>query len=468
MFSPFVSWLMSSTSSSSSSISDEQEQEQGTDIDDNSTDQPYPQNDTLNDQNDNNNDQPNDDENDEHFLSSCAGGDDAIPIALAVPSTATATTGPSPIPAVTVAFTAADVRIPVATATTVVTQPKRRRAVNYAGMMKQYQRLWTKQDEIELLRGYLEHVRRNKGARKSLQNDVALFYGGVCHKLNMDFNKNQLVEKLRRLKRKHKVTLDKGNLGKISFRNPQDESIFNISHKIWGNDIDAEQLDEEEEAALDLDGGGVDDDHGKEKVKIEEVVICDEIEESNPKRLRLIENEAETAAELQIQSFIEETMRSCFPPLMKELLEDEGGVKKPVELCPGVGDERGEEWRKQMISELQVYLNRLELLQDQIKAKLEELRSDKKSNFMKIDASYSFLIGFAFNPSLHSHSSTGRLRSPWRASSSPSHKSRPLPTSTRLNDHATSTVLADSNAAQPPRGAATIVLAVTPFAVCSP
>ncbi|KAL1341682.1 hypothetical protein HN51_028177 [Arachis hypogaea] len=376
MLSPFVSWLLSSTTSSSSSSSSD-EQEQSIDIDDTSTDQIDPENDIVNDQNDNNH-QTNGDENDEHFLSSCD-GDDAIPVALAVPATE-----PSPSPAVTVAFTAADDRIPVATtaaATTIMTQSKRQRATNYAGMIRQYQRLWTKQDEIELLRGYLECVRRNRGVRKSLQNDVALFYGDVCHKLNVDFNKNQLVEKLRRLKRKHKVTLDKGNLGKVSFRNPQDETIFEISHKIWGKDIDTDQLEqEEEEEALYMDGGGVDDDHGKVKLKVEKVVSCDEIEKRAPKRPRLSKNrdETATAADMQIQSFIEETMRSCFSPLIKELLDDEGGPK-PVEFSPSLGDEGDEQWRKQRISELEVYLNRLELLQDQIKAKLEELRSGSRN-----------------------------------------------------------------------------------------
>jgi hypothetical protein len=35
----------------------------------------------------------------------------------------------------------------------------------------------------------------------------------------------------------------------------------------------------------------------------------------------------------------------------------------------------GEKWRKQRILELEVYLKRIELLQDQAKATLEELKS---------------------------------------------------------------------------------------------
>ena len=68
-------------------------------------------------------------------------------------------------------------------------------------------------------------------------------------------------------------------------------------------------------------------------------------------------------------------MRSCFSPLLKELLEN-----APVEL-PGAlpmllstGEARDEQCLKQRISELEVYLNRLELLQG-IKTRLEELKS---------------------------------------------------------------------------------------------
>ena len=86
----------------------------------------------------------------------------------------------------------------------------------------------------------------------SLQNDIALFYDDVRHKVNVGFNRNQLVEKLRRLKMKHKVALDKSNLGKeVSFKSHQDVAIFKISNNIWGNDTN------QDDDALDGGGGGV-------------------------------------------------------------------------------------------------------------------------------------------------------------------------------------------------------------------
>lgn len=90
-------------------------------------------------------------------------------------------------------------------------------------------------------------------------------------------------------------------------------------------------------------------------------------------------------------------MRSCLSPLFKELLHcavtnsavSSGfvGVGMPVNHLPqlsswslgGVGGGNSEgvddRWRKQQILELEVYSKRLELVQEQIKLALEDLKS---------------------------------------------------------------------------------------------
>ncbi|XP_027364554.1 probable transcription factor At5g28040 [Abrus precatorius] len=358
MLLPLVSWMFSPSSPSSSS-SEEEKEEESLDI---NTDQ---------------NDNVEDEEND-LFLSS-SDVDDTIPIALAVPNAS---------PAVTVAFPADDERNTVATtatATIIITRSKGQQTANYSGMVRQYQRLWTKQDEMELLKGYLDYTKQHRRATATLQNDVAMLYDHVRPKLNVEFNKNQLVEKLRRLKRKHKLALDKGKEKEVLFKNPQELAIFEISHKIWGNDKDIIGQD-----ALDDDESGrTPDCHdlvGNVKVKIEHPDNSDEIDNRAPKRPRLIIDDLNGTNEqnngdgdTSIHSFIEETMRSCFSPLIQELLDEAqeeqfGGLPLiPLPIYPGeVGDER---WQKRRILELEVYLKRLELLRDQIKTKLEELRS---------------------------------------------------------------------------------------------
>ena len=80
-----------------------------------------------------------------------------------------------------------------------------------------------------------------------------------------------------------------------------------------------------------------------------------------------------------VASLIEDTVKSL-SPLFQELLSN---ALNPTQLSPdGVsttnmqsGEGVDEKWKEQKIKELEVYSKRLELVQDQIKATLEELKS---------------------------------------------------------------------------------------------
>ncbi|CAH2055076.1 unnamed protein product [Thlaspi arvense] len=76
-----------------------------------------------------------------------------------------------------------------------------------------FQRLWTDEDEIELLRGFLDYITSHRGS-SSHPPDTAPFYEQIKSKLQLDFNKNQLVEKLRRLKKKYRNVMSKISSGK--------------------------------------------------------------------------------------------------------------------------------------------------------------------------------------------------------------------------------------------------------------
>lgn len=95
---------------------------------------------------------------------------------------------------------------------------------------------------------------------------------------------------------------------------------------------------------------------------------------------------------------IEETVKSCLSPLFKELINTaiNSGMGPTVSSSGGnlgsgfglgfgagllnpdglvVPIPKDEKWRKQQILELEVYLRRIELLQDHVKSTLEQLRS---------------------------------------------------------------------------------------------
>ncbi|KAM6576958.1 hypothetical protein CsatB_028795 [Cannabis sativa] len=95
-------------------------------------------------------------------------------------------------------------------------------------------RVWSEEDEIELLQSFLDYtVTRKLGPHRRTANS---FYNDrVKPELRGRFNQNQLADKLRRMRRKYQITFSKlKNSGvDFRFRNPHERGIFEISQKIW-------------------------------------------------------------------------------------------------------------------------------------------------------------------------------------------------------------------------------------------
>ena len=95
---------------------------------------------------------------------------------------------------------------------------------------KLFQRLWSEDDEIVILKGMIDYTAK-KGADPFA--DMNGFYDFIKKSLQIDFTKNQLSDKLRRLKKKYE-----NNAGKKKFNptKPHDEKVFELSKKIWGGE----------------------------------------------------------------------------------------------------------------------------------------------------------------------------------------------------------------------------------------
>ncbi|KAB5520471.1 hypothetical protein DKX38_024790 [Salix brachista] len=349
--------------------------------------------------------------------------DDDTSTSAAVPTAITAVTIASiPAFATTITAVASDStpdaskrqRVPPET-TTIPSQDSKR--PQFDDTRRLFQRLWTDEDEIELLQGFLDYT-TTKGTVNNHHNDTALFYDQIKSKLQLDFNKNQLVEKLRRLKKKYRNVLSKINSGKdFCFKSSHDQATFEISRKIWSSTGKIAGFSNEDGHNLDDDDGGNPNPNlnnhtvmmdGDVAVKIEDQKSTPRSRKRSRSRsavgVRTVEkrvlNDGFVGDETNVNgdgsgngnmsSVIEETMKSCLSPLFKELLSSMagagmGGVGRGVgglamnamPLSFGVGDVMmmDEKWRKQHILELEVYSKRLELVQDQIRAQLDELRS---------------------------------------------------------------------------------------------
>ncbi|KAK1319914.1 Mediator-associated protein 1 [Acorus calamus] len=266
-----------------------------------------------------------------------------------------------------------------------------------------FQRLWTDEDEIAILQGFLEFTTQNRkgGTHQNHHyHDTGPFYDQIRGRLQLDFNKNQLVEKLRRLKKKYRNVLAKIEAGKeVAFKTPHDQATFEISRKIWSSYA----------VAADPPLDDADDDDMKTPPGMAAAPPQPPSSQRSRKRSRkrisseavmtasaaVEEDEKPPAAATPISSaapanVIEDAVRSCLSPLFKELLFNAGGggafgagihggfggLLGPIPLnFQGGNGAADDKWRKQQILELEVYSKRVELVQEHIRLTLEELRS---------------------------------------------------------------------------------------------
>ncbi|KAF0902004.1 hypothetical protein E2562_011830 [Oryza meyeriana var. granulata] len=68
-----------------------------------------------------------------------------------------------------------------------------------------FQRLWTDEEELLILRGFLDFTTRQGNMFASHQYDMVPFYKEIWRRLSFEFTKNQLIEKLRCLKKKYRI-----------------------------------------------------------------------------------------------------------------------------------------------------------------------------------------------------------------------------------------------------------------------
>lgn len=268
-----------------------------------------------------------------------------------------------------------------------------------------FQRLWTDEDEIGLLQGFLEYTSQRGRGRGVFHHDTAPFYDQIKNRLQLDFNKNQLVEKLRRLKKKYRNVVNRIDSGKdFSFKSPHEQATFEISRQIWSTAASA-PVDDDEDGnihpnAAAAPGNKVPSSKRRGRKRLDDAAGVPQ----PPPAAAMQDNlpnfpphatppaAAGAAANPNVTSVIEDTVRSCLSPLFKELLycaingpcnSAVGGVAlNPLPLNFGgnsvnlsSSEAADERWRKQQILELEVYSKRLELVQEQIRSALEELRS---------------------------------------------------------------------------------------------
>ncbi|KAG1326090.1 mediator-associated protein 1-like [Cocos nucifera] len=294
-------------------------------------------------------------------------------------------------------------------------EERKRLTVAHDESRRLFQKLWTDADEIAILQGFLEFTSQRGTTHANYQHDTGPFYDQIKSRLQVDFNKNQLVEKLRRLKKKYRNMVNRMASGKeFVFKSPHDKATFEIARKIWSPSF---------KRTRNRDSGNAPNSQLQESSTLVPVEVAEDVSLSSDHMMsrprgqfgRRSEGAPEMAvpvptpvvsvpvldhtpcssAPIPNANLIERTVKSCLSPLFKELLQcamggpcalvgvgDAGAPLNPLLLNIAGGSgavQADEKWRKQQILELEVYLKRVELVREQIKSKLEELRSMRSS-----------------------------------------------------------------------------------------
>lgn len=97
-----------------------------------------------------------------------------------------------------------------------------------ANSKKPFDRLWSEDDEMVIIKGMIEYRGKNKIHPKT---DLDGFFEFIKNSISVDVTKTQLHNKIRTLKRKYDNCIKK-----VYLRNGHEEITFSLLKKIWGNE----------------------------------------------------------------------------------------------------------------------------------------------------------------------------------------------------------------------------------------
>ncbi|KAJ7948204.1 mediator-associated protein 1-like [Quillaja saponaria] len=223
------------------------------------------------------------------------------------------------------------------------------------------QRLWSEEDEIVILRGMIEYQSK-KGSDPYA--DIGAFHEFIKKNLHVDVSKNQLKDKIRRLKKKYQNNAERGKNGEDPvFSKLHEGKSFELSKKIWGSG-----------ATYGVQDSGKSKKKSSSKVKSPLVL-------ASPKQEVTVKKKEVTNGELNA----EPVSSSNYPFLDRILVSGklssltETATSYMREALPLLGSVKAKEldrkWQKLQEDEFQMYLKRVELFHESAKMLLEAKKS---------------------------------------------------------------------------------------------
>ncbi|KAL0305878.1 UNVERIFIED_CONTAM: putative transcription factor [Sesamum radiatum] len=218
-----------------------------------------------------------------------------------------------------------------------------------------FQRLWSEDDEIVILKGMIDYVTKKKSDPVA---DLNAFHDFIKKNLHVDVTRTQLQDKIRRLRRKYENNKSKEKEGKDrTFSKPHEQKAYELSKKIWGNENGKE--------------------NGVERVMGSRKVNGSALRKTPSKRPNMVENEEAK----DVKSV--EVVNSDTERLLPAKRVNSGGVSVEERILrigaeffeSGKGLEGEKEWKKLRVEEMEVHLRQLEVKAAQTKLVLDAVKS---------------------------------------------------------------------------------------------
>ncbi|XP_022732903.1 probable transcription factor At1g11510 [Durio zibethinus] len=243
------------------------------------------------------------------------------------------------------------------TATTVVVEEVKKTGEDTKKQL--FQRLFSEDDEIAVLKGMLDYSAQNESDPIA---DMNVFYDFVKKSIHTDVTKAQLMDKIRRLKKKFENNAGKGKKGEDrTFSKPHEQKAFKLSKMIWGEDGISGKVESSARS------------NGKAKANSKALTAVKVELPSSP------EKNVERGEPMEVDKKSSKNLGSLFDKrfgvagleeeLLKHGLDMVGGEKKAT---------LEEKWRKLQIAELELFVQRTELVKEHAKLMLEFYKSENK------------------------------------------------------------------------------------------
>ncbi|KAK8559212.1 hypothetical protein V6N13_098799 [Hibiscus sabdariffa] len=229
-----------------------------------------------------------------------------------------------------------------------------------------FQRLFSEDDEIAVLKGMLEYYDK-KGVDPCA--DMNAFYEFVRKMIHADVTKAQLMDKIRRLRKKFENNAGKAKMGEDrTFSKPHEQKAFQLSKAIWGN----EGIYGKVEPSCARSNAAKSNGKPKGNEKVLGVL--------KPQLLSLPEKEVERGELMNVDN--KKRCKNLYSLIDKRFVVtgmEEEILKNGLDMIgeqhrPGLE----EKWKKLRIAELELFMERCELIMEHAKLMLESYKSENK------------------------------------------------------------------------------------------